>query len=110
MEKTFSQRRLEIVEQRPMIGDFKSRWPALFQQSEESTVVLVVAVIGFADIHWTNVTSVHIRSNHHSGPLFLCHFVFLGNLLHLFVDSAPDSMALPEFELLEVSAVTPLLV
>ncbi|KAI9534881.1 hypothetical protein NQZ68_010267, partial [Dissostichus eleginoides] len=34
MEKTFSQRRLEIVEQRPMIGDFKSRWPALFQQSE----------------------------------------------------------------------------
>ncbi|KAI9542486.1 hypothetical protein NQZ68_019168 [Dissostichus eleginoides] len=34
MEKTFSQRRLEIVEQRPMVGDFKSRWPALFQQSE----------------------------------------------------------------------------
>ncbi|XP_034096670.1 uncharacterized protein LOC117562852 [Gymnodraco acuticeps] len=34
MEKTFSHRRLEIVEQRPLIGDFKCRWPALFQQSE----------------------------------------------------------------------------
>ncbi|XP_071393706.1 uncharacterized protein [Centroberyx affinis] len=34
MEKTFSHRRLEIVEQRPMIGEFKNRWPALFQQSE----------------------------------------------------------------------------
>uniref|UniRef100_UPI0037E6FF11 uncharacterized protein n=1 Tax=Semicossyphus pulcher TaxID=241346 RepID=UPI0037E6FF11 len=33
MEKTFSLRRLEIVEQRPMIGDFKDRWPALFQES-----------------------------------------------------------------------------
>ncbi|KAK5934188.1 hypothetical protein CgunFtcFv8_014604 [Champsocephalus gunnari] len=28
------ERRLEIVEQRPLIGDFKCRWPALFQQSE----------------------------------------------------------------------------
>ncbi|KAJ8355310.1 hypothetical protein AAFF_G00071680 [Aldrovandia affinis] len=36
MEKTFSHRRLEIVEQRPMIGEFKNRWPALFQQSEDS--------------------------------------------------------------------------
>nr|XP_046263321.1 uncharacterized protein LOC124068860 isoform X2 [Scatophagus argus]XP_046263322.1 uncharacterized protein LOC124068860 isoform X2 [Scatophagus argus]XP_046269583.1 uncharacterized protein LOC124072313 isoform X3 [Scatophagus argus]XP_046269585.1 uncharacterized protein LOC124072313 isoform X3 [Scatophagus argus] len=34
MEKTFSHRRLEVVEQRPMIGDFKNRWPALFEQSE----------------------------------------------------------------------------
>ena len=29
MEKTFSHRRLEIVEQRPLIRDFKCRWPAL---------------------------------------------------------------------------------
>lgn len=36
MEKTFSQRRLEIVEQRPMIGEFKERLPALFQESEVS--------------------------------------------------------------------------
>lgn len=36
MEKTFSHRRLEIVEQRPMIGEFKERWPALFQESEVS--------------------------------------------------------------------------
>ncbi|KAK0137321.1 hypothetical protein N1851_026484 [Merluccius polli] len=34
MEKTFSHRRLEVVEQRPMIGDFKNRWPALFEPSE----------------------------------------------------------------------------
>ncbi|XP_054483122.1 uncharacterized protein LOC129115999 [Anoplopoma fimbria] len=33
MEKTFSHRRLDIVEERPMIGDFKDRWPALFQES-----------------------------------------------------------------------------
>ncbi|CAL8319147.1 unnamed protein product [Arctogadus glacialis] len=32
MEKT-SHRRLDIVEERPMIGDFKDRWPALFQES-----------------------------------------------------------------------------
>lgn len=36
MEKTFSHRRLEVVEQRPMIEDFKDRWPALFEQSEVS--------------------------------------------------------------------------
>ena len=39
IEKTFSYRRLEIVEQRPMIEDFKNRWPALFQESEVSQCV-----------------------------------------------------------------------
>ncbi|XP_077090383.1 uncharacterized protein LOC143741778 [Siphateles boraxobius] len=34
MGKTFSHRRLEIVEQRPLIEDFVNRWPALFQESE----------------------------------------------------------------------------
>nr|XP_023662616.1 uncharacterized protein LOC111841242 [Paramormyrops kingsleyae] len=34
MEKTFSYRRWEIVEQRLMIGEFKNRWPALFLESE----------------------------------------------------------------------------
>ncbi|KAL4006538.1 RNA-binding protein 26 [Sarotherodon galilaeus] len=34
MERTFSHRRLEIVEQRPMIRDFMNRWPALFKESE----------------------------------------------------------------------------
>uniref|UniRef100_A0A8C9ZBY0 Uncharacterized protein n=1 Tax=Sander lucioperca TaxID=283035 RepID=A0A8C9ZBY0_SANLU len=34
MGKTFSHRRLEIVEQRPLIEDFINRWPALFQESE----------------------------------------------------------------------------
>ncbi|KAI7790587.1 hypothetical protein IRJ41_011391 [Triplophysa rosa] len=34
MEKTFSYRRQQIVEQRPMIEEFKNQWPALFQQSE----------------------------------------------------------------------------
>lgn len=36
MEKTFSHRRLEVVDQRPMIEDFKNRWPALFEESEVS--------------------------------------------------------------------------
>uniref|UniRef100_A0AAV2MPD5 Reverse transcriptase n=1 Tax=Knipowitschia caucasica TaxID=637954 RepID=A0AAV2MPD5_KNICA len=30
MEKTFSHRRLEIVEQKPRIAEVKDRWPALF--------------------------------------------------------------------------------
>uniref|UniRef100_A0AAZ1WWD1 Uncharacterized protein n=1 Tax=Oreochromis aureus TaxID=47969 RepID=A0AAZ1WWD1_OREAU len=34
MERTFSHRRLEIVEQRPMIRDFMNRWPPLFKESE----------------------------------------------------------------------------
>ncbi|KAJ8341873.1 hypothetical protein SKAU_G00341640 [Synaphobranchus kaupii] len=34
MEKTFSHRRLEIVDQKPPIRDIKDRWPALFQESE----------------------------------------------------------------------------
>lgn len=34
MQKTFSIRRLEIVEQRPMIEDIQERWPALFHESE----------------------------------------------------------------------------
>lgn len=36
MEKTFSYRWFEIVEQKPMIQEFKSRWPALFQENEAS--------------------------------------------------------------------------
>lgn len=36
MEKTFSHRRLEIVEQRPMVAEFKGRWPALFEHREVS--------------------------------------------------------------------------
>lgn len=36
MEKTFSFRRQQIVEQRPMIEEVKNQWPALFQQSEVS--------------------------------------------------------------------------
>lgn len=42
MEKTFSHRRVEVVEQRPMIGDFKNRWPALFELSEVSKCLCVV--------------------------------------------------------------------
>lgn len=38
MEKTFSYRRWEIVEQRLIIGEFKNRWPALFLESEVSNV------------------------------------------------------------------------
>lgn len=41
MGKTFSHRRLEIVEQRPLIEDFVNRWPALFQESEVSKCVHV---------------------------------------------------------------------
>ena len=36
MEKTFSLRRLEIVEQRPMVAEFRDRWPALFEPREVS--------------------------------------------------------------------------
>ena len=43
MEKTFSHRRLDIVEERPMIADFKDRWPALFQESGVSTSVHLYA-------------------------------------------------------------------
>lgn len=41
MQKTFSIRRLEIVEQRPMINDIQNRWPALFQESEVSNFFMV---------------------------------------------------------------------
>lgn len=41
MQKTFSIRRLEIVEQRPMINDIQNRWPALFQEREVSAFVIV---------------------------------------------------------------------
>ncbi|KAJ8385359.1 hypothetical protein AAFF_G00189800 [Aldrovandia affinis] len=34
MTKTFSLRRQEVVEQKPMIADFKNRWPELFQVIE----------------------------------------------------------------------------
>ena len=42
MEKTFSLRRLEVVEQRPMIGDFKNRWPALFEPNQVSKCLCAV--------------------------------------------------------------------
>ncbi|KAL6457318.1 hypothetical protein MHYP_G00342810 [Metynnis hypsauchen] len=42
MEKTFSYRRQEVVNQRPRIEDFKNRWPALFEQSEVNAEFLRV--------------------------------------------------------------------
>lgn len=30
MSKTFAQRRHEVVFEKPMVSDFKDRWPALF--------------------------------------------------------------------------------
>lgn len=40
MERTFSHRHQQIVEQKPMIEVFKNQWPALFQQSEVSKHVM----------------------------------------------------------------------
>ncbi|KAJ4932979.1 hypothetical protein JOQ06_029817 [Pogonophryne albipinna] len=34
MERTFSYRRQEVVQDKPLVADFKSRWPALFEMSE----------------------------------------------------------------------------
>lgn len=42
MEKTFSYRRQEVVDQRPRIEEFKNRWPALFEQSEVSVCVCFI--------------------------------------------------------------------
>lgn len=39
MERTFSYRREEVVNDRPMIAEFLKRWPALFHVSEVSKVV-----------------------------------------------------------------------
>lgn len=44
MEKTFSHRRMEIVDQRPSIREFKDRWPALFQESEVSKCICLYAL------------------------------------------------------------------
>ncbi|KAI9522496.1 hypothetical protein NQZ68_035340 [Dissostichus eleginoides] len=89
---------------------------------EGRCLVLVADIVAAAaDTLWTSEITDHICNIHHFGislllvdnslgnVLFLCHFVFLGNLLHLFVDSASESLALPEFELLEVSALPSLL-
>ncbi|KAI9514972.1 hypothetical protein NQZ68_028924 [Dissostichus eleginoides] len=34
MERTFSYRRQEVVQDKPLVADFKSRWPALFEMNE----------------------------------------------------------------------------
>ena len=36
MEKTFAHRRREVIEEKPFIAEFKSRWPALFTVQEAS--------------------------------------------------------------------------
>lgn len=36
MEKTFAHRRYEVVQDMPLIAEFKSRWPALFMEHEAS--------------------------------------------------------------------------
>lgn len=36
MDRTFSLRRHEVVEDLPSIGEFKNRWPALFNEREVS--------------------------------------------------------------------------
>lgn len=38
MERTFSYRRQEVVQEKPMIAEFKSRWPALFNVDEVSVL------------------------------------------------------------------------
>lgn len=34
IEKTFAHRRQELVQEEPMVADFKTRWPALFSERE----------------------------------------------------------------------------
>ena len=50
MEETYSHRRPNIVEERPMIGDFKDRWPALFKDSGVSTSVHLYAGVKLTQI------------------------------------------------------------
>ncbi|KAI9542025.1 hypothetical protein NQZ68_025159 [Dissostichus eleginoides] len=38
MERTFSYRRQEVVQDKPLVADFKSRWPALFEMNESSDI------------------------------------------------------------------------
>lgn len=38
MERTFSYRRQEVIKEKPMIAEFKSRWPALFSVDEVSVL------------------------------------------------------------------------
>lgn len=40
MERTFSYRRQEVVQDKPLVADFKSRWPALFEMNEVSNMPL----------------------------------------------------------------------
>lgn len=39
MERTFSYRRQEVVQYQPLVADFKSRWPALFEMNEVSNML-----------------------------------------------------------------------
>lgn len=45
MEKTFAYRRQEIVQDMPLITDLKSRWPALFSESEVMLSVFFLHVL-----------------------------------------------------------------
>ncbi|XP_065107472.1 sterile alpha motif domain-containing protein 3-like [Paramisgurnus dabryanus] len=65
MDRTFSLRRHEVVEDLPGIGEFKNRWPALFNEREVSaefsritTIPLVSKFMGQLDHFSTQLISV----------------------------------------------------
>uniref|UniRef100_A0A8C1X4F8 PB1 domain-containing protein n=1 Tax=Cyprinus carpio TaxID=7962 RepID=A0A8C1X4F8_CYPCA len=45
MERTFSYRRQEVVQEKPMIAEFKSRWPALFNVDEINTEFMRITTV-----------------------------------------------------------------
>lgn len=45
MQKTFSYRRQEVVQNSPLISEFVNRWPALFTVSEVSITVYDTALL-----------------------------------------------------------------
>uniref|UniRef100_A0A672ICZ9 PB1 domain-containing protein n=1 Tax=Salarias fasciatus TaxID=181472 RepID=A0A672ICZ9_SALFA len=54
MDKTFALRREEVVGEAPMIADFKTRWPALFNVREVSS-------------EFKRITTLHLQSKFFSG-------------------------------------------
>lgn len=66
MEKTFSYRRQEVLQDQPLVADFKSRWPALFNQKEVN--VLYVLALSTPQCVHTDQTAPKVV---HCSP-FLC--------------------------------------
>ncbi|XP_046707285.1 uncharacterized protein LOC124387164 [Silurus meridionalis] len=112
MDISFALRRQEVVKESPLIADFKSRWPALFQENEVcaefthiNTVALISKFFSKLDEHTPNLLRIFAKRGGAQGqrirkllmPLTQCACVIVKRecdlkALFVYLNEDPDNL------------------